>query len=55
MPFRIDASMLVASHDNAMDGSLFVGDRGIIDTLFNKPMSVVPENKAVHWAASWFR
>ncbi|KAF5136942.1 hypothetical protein E5D57_000716 [Metarhizium anisopliae] len=47
--------MLVASHDNAMDGSLFVGDCGIMDTLFNKPMSVVPENKAVHWAASWFQ
>ncbi|QLI68469.1 uncharacterized protein G6M90_00g044860 [Metarhizium brunneum] len=48
-------SMLVASHDNAMDGSLFVGDCGIMDTLFNKPMSAVPENKAVHWATSWFQ
>ncbi|KAG8409888.1 hypothetical protein J3458_018968 [Metarhizium acridum] len=49
------ASMLVASHDNAVEWSLFMGDRGIIDTLFNKPMFIVPEHRAVHWVAPWFR
>jgi hypothetical protein len=49
-----DACMLVASHENASEWHLYIGDRSIVDTLLNKPMFVIPEGKLPHLAASWF-
>ncbi len=50
-----DAYMLVASHENATEWHLYIGDRAIIDTLLNKPMFVVPEGRFTHIIANWFR
>lgn len=46
-----DAFMLVAAHVNATEWSLLIGDRGIVDTLLNKPMFVVRQSPL---AAGWF-
>lgn len=48
------ACMLVASHENATEWHLYIGDRAAADTLLNKPMFVVPKCKLTHLAASWF-
>ncbi|KAI1808939.1 hypothetical protein F4811DRAFT_558962 [Daldinia bambusicola] len=50
-----DACMLVAAHENAMEWHLYIGDRGIVDTLLNKPMIVPPEGRMARVAAFWFR
>ncbi|OTB04461.1 hypothetical protein M426DRAFT_73446 [Hypoxylon sp. CI-4A] len=50
-----DAFMLVAAYENAMEWHLYTGDRGVVDTLLNKPMIVLPEGSKVHMAAVWFR
>lgn len=50
-----DACMLVAAHENAMEWHLFTGDRGIVDTLLNKPMILLPDGKGTRIAALWFR
>ncbi|KAK1071667.1 hypothetical protein LTR33_010396 [Friedmanniomyces endolithicus] len=51
-----DASMLVAAHRNAMEWHLFTGDRGVVDTLLNKPMIEVPKGSSRTRATSlWFR
>ncbi|RDW57266.1 hypothetical protein BP5796_12716 [Coleophoma crateriformis] len=47
-----DACMLVATHANASTWYLFVGDRGIVDSLLNKPMICIPSQKV---AAMWLR
>lgn len=52
---RYTACMLVAAHDNALEWHLFMGDRGVVDTLLNKPMIVVPEGKWTTIASMWFR
>jgi len=46
--------MLVASHANATEWSLYIGDRAIVDTLLNKPMVYLPEGKQAQLAARWF-
>ncbi|KAK8080929.1 hypothetical protein PG997_008747 [Apiospora hydei] len=33
-----DACMLLASHQNALEWHLYIGDRSVVDTLLNKPM-----------------
>ncbi|KAI1175181.1 hypothetical protein F4777DRAFT_343815 [Nemania sp. FL0916] len=50
-----DACMLVASHQNATEWHLYIGDRGIADTLLNKPMFVLPEGRSASITAKWFR
>ncbi|KAI1646008.1 uncharacterized protein F4817DRAFT_154788 [Daldinia loculata] len=50
-----DAFMLVAAHENAMEWHLYTGDRGIVDTLLNKPMIMLPEGRGAYIAATWFR
>lgn len=50
-----DSCMLVASHQNATEWHLYIGDRAIVDTILNKPMFIVPEGGSAHLAASWFR
>jgi len=47
-----DACMLVATHQNASTWYLFVGDRGIVDSLLNKTMVQIPRQKVAAW---WFR
>lgn len=49
-----NACMLVASHANATEWSLYIGDRAIVDTLLNKPMVYFPEGKQAQLAARWF-
>ncbi|KAI6090315.1 hypothetical protein F4821DRAFT_229046 [Hypoxylon rubiginosum] len=49
-----DACMLVASHENATEWHLYIGDRGIADTILNKPMFVLPEGRPARLAATWF-
>lgn len=49
-----DACMLVASHENATEWHLYIGDRTVADTLLNKPMFVVPGSNLTRFAASWF-
>ncbi|KAI0157995.1 hypothetical protein GGR52DRAFT_564752 [Hypoxylon sp. FL1284] len=48
-----DACMLAASHKNATEWHLYIGDRGIVDTLLNKSMFVVPEGRSARLAARW--
>jgi len=50
-----DPFMLSASHGNATEWHLYIGDRAIVDTLLNKPMFVVPEGQLAHLVARWFR
>lgn len=45
--------MLVASHENATIWTLYLGDRGMIDSLLNKPM--VEIRKANPLIVYWFR
>ncbi|KAH8752204.1 hypothetical protein BGZ57DRAFT_774438 [Hyaloscypha finlandica] len=47
-----DAYMLVATHQNSSIWYLYVGDRGIVDSLLNKTMVVIPQQLA---AARWLR
>lgn len=49
-----DACMLVASHQNATEWHLCIGDRAVVDTMFNKPMVVVPEGRKARLLARWF-
>ncbi|KAI1121430.1 hypothetical protein F5Y10DRAFT_256384 [Nemania abortiva] len=49
-----DACMLVASHENATEWHLYIGDRAIADTLLNKPMFAVPGGEWPHVAGRWF-
>lgn len=49
-----DACMLMASHENASEWHLYIGDRGIADTILNKPMFVLPEGLWASIASSWF-
>ncbi|KAI0098180.1 hypothetical protein GGR51DRAFT_437618 [Nemania sp. FL0031] len=49
-----DACMLVASHENATEWHLYIGDRGIVDTLLNKPMFVLPDGPWANLASRWF-
>lgn len=46
-----DACMLVAAHQNASTWYLFVGDRGIVDSVLNKTMVQIPPQKHKAW---WF-
>ncbi|KAI1273045.1 hypothetical protein F5Y07DRAFT_378253 [Xylaria sp. FL0933] len=48
-----DACMLVASHQNATEWHLYIGDRAIADTLLNKPMFVLPEGRWADLASKW--
>ena len=45
-----DACMPVATHQNSSSWYLFVGDRGIVDSLLNKTMVIIPRQLAV---AAW--
>lgn len=47
-----NACMLVASHQNASTWYLFVGDRGIVDSILNKTMVQIPQQRFSAW---WFR
>ena len=47
------ACMLLSSHKNSSTWYLYIGDRGIVDALLNKPMfSIPPFGK---YLAQWFR
>ncbi len=50
-----DACMLVAPHNNAMAWHLFIGDRGIVDALLNKPMFAPPQGRAAYLMAGWLK
>ncbi|KAJ5455418.1 Herpesvirus glycoprotein N [Penicillium sp. IBT 31633x] len=50
-----NACMLSASHTNATEWSLYIGDRAIVDTILNKPMVYLPEGKQAQLAAHWFK
>lgn len=45
--------MLVASHDNATIWTLYVGERGLIDSLLNKPMVEIGNTHPL--ILNWFR
>lgn len=45
--------MLVAAHENATTWTLYIGDRGTIDTLLNKPMVEIGEPSSI--VLTWFR
>ena len=47
--------MLVASHQNSQEWTLFIGDRGVIDSLLNKPMISVSQCRINRVIAVWFR
>lgn len=49
-----DACMLVASHENAIEWHLYIGDRAVADTLLNKAMFAVPEGNLPNLASRWF-
>jgi hypothetical protein len=44
--------MLVATHSNASSWYLFTGDRGAVDSILNKTMVVIPQQR---FAAAWLR
>ncbi|KAL4891364.1 hypothetical protein BDV59DRAFT_68321 [Aspergillus ambiguus] len=48
-----EGCMLVAAHENATIWTLYLGDRGMIDSLLNKPM--VEISKASPLILNWFR
>ncbi|OTA66079.1 hypothetical protein K449DRAFT_420732 [Hypoxylon sp. EC38] len=50
-----DAFMLVAAHENAMEWHLYTGDRGLVDTLLNKPMIMLPEGRRTYVTATLFQ
>ncbi|KAK0672597.1 hypothetical protein QBC41DRAFT_216877 [Cercophora samala] len=47
--------MLAAAHQNASEWYLFTGDRGVVDSLLNKPMFWIPESKTAYWVGQWFK
>lgn len=51
---RPDGCMLCATHPNSYEWDLFVGDRGIIDALLNKPMITI-DDVTSQWLVVWFR
>jgi hypothetical protein len=51
---RPDGCMLCATHSNSYEWDLYVGDRGIIDALLNKPMITV-DGQVSKWLNVWFR
>ncbi|KAG8530180.1 uncharacterized protein KY384_005663 [Bacidia gigantensis] len=50
-----DACMLVAAHENATEWHLCIGDLGVVDTVLNKPVIVLPQGTRARLAAFWFR
>lgn len=50
-----DAYFLMATHQNALEWYLHIGDRSIVDTILNKPMLEIPINTTNILAARWFR
>jgi hypothetical protein len=50
-----EACMLVAAHPNALEWHLFIGDRGVVDGLLNKPMIEIPNNPWIPFLVLWFR
>lgn len=50
-----DAFMLVAAHPNATDWTLYVGERGIVDSLLNKTMVTIPTTRRNVLIAHWLR
>lgn len=48
-----NACMLLSNHKNASTWYLYVGDRGIVDSLLNKPMITIPP-RSTHFS-SWFK
>jgi hypothetical protein len=51
---RPDGCMLCATHSNSYEWDLFVGDRGIIDALLNKPMITI-DDPVSQGLILWFR
>ncbi|KAK6354648.1 hypothetical protein TWF696_003788 [Orbilia brochopaga] len=49
-----DACMLVATHENSITWNLFVGDRGVVDSILNKPMIELPLSKTTTALGYWF-
>lgn len=43
-----DACMLVATHQNAVEWHLYIGDRGVVDSLLNKAMFMVPNQPSMN-------
>lgn len=50
-----DTHMLVATHENANIWFLFSGDRGVVDTLLNKTMFTLPQDKYSAILAQYLR
>lgn len=50
-----DAFMLVAAHPNSTDWTLYVGERGIVDSLLNKTMVTIPTTRRNVLIAHWLR
>lgn len=48
-----NACMLLSNHKNASTWYLYVGDRGVVDSLLNKPMIVIPPRSKIF--SSWFK
>ncbi|KAF9641009.1 hypothetical protein BFW01_g12815 [Lasiodiplodia theobromae] len=50
-----DACMLVATHQNALEWHLYIGDRGVVDSLLNKAMFMVPNQMGTKLAlVTWW-
>lgn len=47
------ACMLLSNHKNASTWYLYVGDRGVVDSLLNKPMIIIPPHNKL--LSSWFK
>ena len=48
-----NACMLLSNHKNASTWYLYVGDRGVVDSLLNKPMIIIPPHSKLF--SSWFK
>lgn len=48
-----DACMLLSSHKNASTWYLYIGDRGVVDSLLNKTMITIPPSSK--FPSSWFK
>ncbi|KAI9763451.1 MAG: hypothetical protein M1839_006449 [Geoglossum umbratile] len=49
-----DACMLAATHENSSTWWLYIGDRGVVDSLLNKPMISLPPSSSKR-LSYWFR
>ncbi|EAQ83105.1 hypothetical protein CHGG_10923 [Chaetomium globosum CBS 148.51] len=47
--------MLAAPNHNALEWDLFIGDRGVVDSLMNKSLFWIPQTRGTTWFGRWLQ